>query len=134
MKKTWIEYHSENGEIWEILKDASSLTEDESDLISKNSNHAVLRKEMATTDFVQVALVPAARVVDDVKGQIGRDKEFYIRLELLNEDWFSFSNRAFDKEEALKLTSYFVGMTKAQAERIWKAKKLGDANTVRLDR
>jgi hypothetical protein len=134
MKKKWIEYHSEEGEIWEILKDVSDSSENGHDLVSQYGNHAVLRKEMATTDFVQVTLVPAARIVDDVKGQIGREKEFYIRLDLLNEDWFSFSNRSFEKEEALKLSSYFVGMTKKQAERIWKAKKLGGSNTFRLER
>ncbi|MFK7785505.1 MAG: hypothetical protein AB8B56_10330 [Crocinitomicaceae bacterium] len=73
--KKWIEYQSENGETWGILKDASDLPENESDSISQNGNHAVFRKEMATTDYVQVTLVPAARVIDDVKGQIGREKE-----------------------------------------------------------
>lgn len=133
MKKKWVEYHTEEGEIWEILKDVSEQ-ENDSDSISQSGNYAVLRKEMVAADIVQVTLVPAARIVDDVKGQIGRQKEFYIRLDLLNEDWFSLSTRSFEKDEALKLVSYFAGMNKTQSERIWRAKKLGPANTNRLER
>ncbi len=133
MKKKWVEYHTEEGEIWEILKDVSEQ-ENDSDSISQSGNYAVLRKEMVAADIVQVTLVPAARIVDDVKGQIGRQKEFYIRLDLLNEGWFSLSTRSFEKDEALKLVSYFAGMNKTQSERIWRAKKLGPANTNRLER
>lgn len=130
----WVEYHSEEGEIWEILKEESDFEKIESEEISRNGNCAVYRKEMATTDSIQVCLIPAARVIDDVTGKIGREKEFYIKLALLNDDWFSISNRAFKKEEAIQLVGYFAGVNKRQAERIWKAKKLGVSNTYRLER
>jgi hypothetical protein len=130
----WVEYHSEEGEIWEILKEESDFEKIESEEISRNGNCAVYRKEMATTDSIQVCLIPAARVIDDVSGKIGREKEFYIKLALLNDDWFSISNRAFKKEEAIQLVGYFAGVNKRQAERIWKAKKLGVSNTYRLER
>ena len=35
----------------------------------------------------------------------------------------------FKKEEAIKLASLFIGLTKHQAERVWISKKLGDLNT-----
>lgn len=129
----WIEYHSEEGEIWEVFKTTLDENEDEKDLVSQKNNYAIYRKEMLSVDFIKTSIIPAARIVDDVSGKVGREKEFYIKLELMNEDWFCFSNRTFQKEEVIKLTGYFIGLNKKQAERVWKAKKLGKMNTYRLE-
>ena len=55
---------------------------------------------------------------------------FHIKLSLINGDqWFALSKYKFKKEEAIKLASLFIGLTKHQAERVWISKKLGDLNT-----
>jgi len=133
MRKEWREYHSENGEIWEIFADSND-SEKAEDLISKSGNSAVMRKYMKTLDYVQVTIIPCARIIDDIKKREGKEMYFRLKINLLNDDdWFGLSTRFFDKEEILKLVNMFIGLTKKQAERVWIAKKLGNFNTNRFD-
>ncbi|MBO9690463.1 hypothetical protein [Chryseobacterium sp.] len=133
MRKEWREYHSENGEIWEILADTND-NEKKEDLISRSGSNAIMRKYMKTLDYIQVTIIPCARIIDDIKKREGKEKYFRLKISLLNgEDWFGISNSFFDKEEIEKLANMFIGLTKRQAERIWIAKKLGNFNTNRLD-
>ena len=125
MKKKWIEYHSEDGDIWELLVD-TSYVENENDKISDFGNHAVLRKVSSPADYVVVSILPSARIVDDVKNQIGKEKLFYIKLHLMNEDdWFCISEKSYTKNEIIKISNLFIGINKLQAEKIWNLKKLG---------
>jgi hypothetical protein len=134
MKKEWREFHSENGEIWELLVDHSEPYL-EKDMISKTGNHAVLKRNMISADYIITSIIPAARIVDDVTQKIGREKLFYLKIDLMNgEDWFCMSNVSFEKEEIVKLANFFIGLNKTQAERVWKAKKLGEISTFRLDK
>ncbi len=134
MKKEWREFHSENGEIWELLINHSE-PHSELDMISKTGNHAVLKRNMSSTDYVTTSIIPAARIVDDVTQKLGKQKLFYLKIDLMNGDnWFCMSNICFAKEEIVKLANLFIGLNKMQAERVWKAKKLGEINTFRLDK
>ncbi|MCW1961470.1 hypothetical protein [Chryseobacterium viscerum] len=133
MRKEWREYHSENGEIWEIFADTND-NEKKEDLISRSGSNAIMRKYMKTLDYIQVTIIPCARIIDDIKKREGKEKYFRLKINLLNgEDWFGISSNFFDKEEIEKLSNMFIGLTKRQAERIWIAKKLGNFNTNRLD-
>ncbi|MDO4881569.1 MAG: hypothetical protein Q3983_09830 [Capnocytophaga sp.] len=129
----WIEYFSEKGDVWQLFVE-DNYEETQADTIAHNGNEAVMRFEMPTTDKVQVTIIPAARTVDKIKGQVGNEKHFYLKLSLINgDDWFAISQQAFSKEEILQYASLFVGLNKFQAERVWKSKKLGEVNTIRLE-
>lgn len=131
--KKWIEYSTENGEMWELFVD-NEYFEKEEDKLSKSGDFAIMRRQMESTDFIVTTIIPAARIVDHVKKQIGRDKFYYLKLSLLNDDsWYCISSKKYEKEDIKKLLDLFIGTTKQQAERIWKAKKLGDFCTNRLE-
>ncbi|MFN4364436.1 hypothetical protein [Chryseobacterium hispalense] len=66
MRKEWREYHSDNGEIWEIFADSND-SEKKEDLISESGNDAIMRKYMKTLDYAQVTIIPCARIIDDIK-------------------------------------------------------------------
>lgn len=134
MKKKWIEYSTENGEIWQLFVDAD-YSEKEEDRISKNGNIAVMRRQMGTTDQVCITIIPSARIIDNVKKQIGRDRLYYLKLSLLNgDDWYCISDKAHAKEDIIKMSNLFIGLNKQQAKRVWEAKKLGNVSTDRLER
>jgi len=127
-KMKWIEYFSENGDLWQLFVE-DDYQETQADTLAHNGNEAVTRTKMPTIDKVQVTIIPAARIVDKVKGQVAKEK-----LSLINgDDWFAISQQAFSKEEILQYVSLFVGLNKFQAERVWKSKKLGEVNTIRLE-
>ena len=132
-KMKWIEYFSENGDLWQLFVE-DDYQETQADTLAHNGNEAVTRTEMPAIDKVQVTIIPAARIVDKVKGQVAREKLFHLKLSLINgDDWFAISQQAFSKEEILQYASLFVGLNKFQAERVWKSKKLGEVNTIRLE-
>lgn len=134
MEKKWIEYATENGETWELFVDVD-YSEKEEDSISKDGSIAVMRRQMGTTDQVCITIIPSARIVDDVKNQIGRDKLYYLKLSLLNsDDWYCISDKAYSKEDILKISNLFIGLNKQQAKRVWEAKKMGNISTDRLER
>ena len=132
-KMKWIEYFSENGDLWQLFVE-DDYQETQADTLAHNGNEAVTRREMPAIDKVQVTIIPAARIVDKVKGQVAGEKLFHLKLSLINgDDWFAISQQAFSKEEILQYASLFVGLNKFQAERVWKSKKLGEVNTIRLE-
>ena len=134
MEKKWIEYATENGETWELFVDVD-YSEKEEDSLSKDGSIAVMRRQMGTTDQVCITIIPSARIVDDVKNQIGRDKLYYLKLSLLNsDDWYCISDKAYSKEDILKISNLFIGLNKQQAKRVWEAKKMGNISTDRLER
>ena len=132
-KMKWIEYFSENGDLWQLFVE-DDYQETQADTLAHNGNEAVTRREMPAIDKVQVTIIPAARIVNKVKGQVAKEKLFHLKLSLINGDnWFAISQQAFSKEEILQYASLFVGLNKFQAERVWKSKKLGEVNTIRLE-
>jgi hypothetical protein len=98
--------------------------------MSDSGNHAVMKKYMKPAGYVQVTVIPCARITDNITK---KEKYFRLKINLLNDEhWFGISNNIFDKEEVLKLTNTFIGLTQKQAERVWSSKKLGNFNTNRL--
>ena len=66
-KMKWIEYFSENGDLWQLFVE-DDYQETQADTLAHNGNEAVTRREMPAIDKVQVTIIPAARIVDKVKG------------------------------------------------------------------
>ncbi len=98
-KMKWIEYFSENGDLWQLFVE-DDYQETQADTLAHNGNEAVTRREMPAIDKVQVTIIPAARIVDKVKGQVAGEKLFHLKLSLINgDDWFAISQQAFSKEE-----------------------------------
>lgn len=134
MKKKWIEYSTEIGERWEFLKNITDIDNDNDSISSLSGNRAVYKKVMQPTDIVVVSIIPSERIIDDVTNQRGKDKQYYLMLELLNDEWFCLSQNSYIKEEIIKLSTLFVGLNKVQAEKLWNMKKMGDINTCRLEK
>ena len=122
--KEWREYISENDGSWMLLKDKNE-TETIDDLKSKNGCQAVIVKRCEPADVVSIQILPAARVVDNVKKTIHHEKKFYIKLFSLKEEWSLISKECFLLDEVLKIAQRFLGLEKTQALKIWKVKKLG---------
>lgn len=131
MKKKWIEYITEFGDNYIFFKDLNEKHCYEEEL-TEEGDVVIYRKEMFPSDFVCVSIIPAARIIDDVKNQIGYEYSFYLKIETLNDDWFCISGKSFEKTDIIKLASDFTGLNKMQAERLWKAKKLGNINSEKL--
>ena len=129
MEKKWIICTTEElGERWEVLADEKEKN-NPNFLISKKGNSAIMKFVYDTTDYVLVTILPAAKIKELKKDCTEKDL-FHIKLSLINGDqWFALSKYKFKKEEAIKLASLFIGLTKHQAERVWISKKLGDLNT-----
>ena len=133
MEKKWICCTTEElGESWEVLADEKEKN-NPNFLISKKGNSAIMKFVYDTTDYVLVTILPAAKI-KELKKELKKDCTdkalFHIKLSLINGDqWFALSKYKFKKEEAIKLASLFIGLTKHQAERVWISKKLGDLNT-----
>ena len=90
-KMKWIEYFSENGDLWQLFVE-DDYQERQADTLAHNGNEAVTRREMPAIDKVQVTIIPAARIVDKVKGQVAGEKLFHLKLSIINgDDWFAIS-------------------------------------------
>ena len=108
MKKKWIEYLSEEGSFWEFFVN-DSYQEKEEDCVSNTGEYAIMKRVMNTIDLVEVSIIPAARIVDDAKSQIGRTNLYYIALSLINgDDWFCISNKSYSKEEIIKISIFLL--------------------------
>ncbi|WP_444943777.1 hypothetical protein ACJJIK_21165 [Microbulbifer sp. ZKSA006] len=123
---------SETDGAWLVLKD-----KDEPELpvesISSNGQEAVMLKKCEPGDYVSVNILPAARIMDDVKKTVNYEKDFYVQLYCLNDDWSVISGKSYSSDEALKLAAKFVGLTKKRALKLWGMRKLGpEGNRVEL--
>jgi len=130
-KKQWRKYSCELGESWEIFIDENQKTT-KKDITCSKGHEAVMEKEINPSNYVIVSVIPCANQDEHNPANIYDLDLFQIKIELMNgEDWFAFSQQKYSKVDVIKLSNLFVGLNKYQAERIWKAKKLGDMNTYR---
>ena len=125
--KEWRFYSSEDDRDWVILSD-SDRSETEEDIHSINQKESVMRLYRRPGDYVSVSLLSASYEVDDVTGKLGQERDFYLRMECLQDGWASISSQVYKKEEALTLASLFIGLRKDAAIKLWKLKKLGEKN------
>ena len=125
--KEWRFYSSEDDGDWVILSDGDRA-ETKEDIHSINQKESVMRMYRRPGDFVSVSLLSASYEIDDVTGKLGQERDFYLRMECLQDGWASISSQVYKKEEALILASLFIGLRKDAAIKLWKLKKLGEKN------
>ena len=125
--KEWRFYSSEDDGDWVILSD-SDRAETKEDIHSINQKESVMRMYRRPGDFVSVSLLSASYEIDDVTGKLGQERDFYLKIECLQDGWASISCQVDKKEEALTLASLFIGLRKDAAIKLWKIKKLGEKN------
>ena len=125
--KEWRFYSSEDDRDWVILSD-SDKSETEEDIHSINQKESVMRLYRRPGDYVSVSLLSASYEIDDVTGKLGQERDFYLKMECLQDGWASISSQVYKKEEALTLASLFIGLRKDAAIKLWKLKKLGEKN------
>ena len=127
VEKEWRVYSSEDDGDWVILSD-SDRAETKEDIHSINQKESVMRMYRRPGDFVSVSLLSASYEIDDVTGKLGQERDFYLKIECLQDGWASISSQIYKKEEALTLASLFIGLRKDAAIKLWKLKKLGEKN------
>ena len=127
VEKEWRFYSSEDDGDWVILSD-SDRAETKEDIHSINQKESVMRMYRRPGDFVSVSLLSASYEIDDVTGKLGQERDFYLRMECLQDGWASISSQVYKKEETLILASLFIGLRKDAAIKLWKLKKLGEKN------
>ena len=125
--KEWRFYSSEDDGDWVILSD-SDRAETKEDIHSINQKESVMRMYRRPGDFVSVSLLSASYEIDDVTGKLGQERDFYLKIECLQDGWASISSQVYKKEEAVTLASLFIGLRKDAAIKLWKIKKLGEKN------
>lgn len=125
--KEWRFYSSEDDRDWVILSD-SDRAETKEDIYSINQKESVMRMYRRQGDFVSVSLLSASYEIDDVTGKLGQERDFYLKMECLQDGWASISSQVYKKEEALTLASLFIGLRKDAVIKLWKLKKLGEKN------
>ena len=125
--KEWRFYSSEDDGDWVILSD-SDRAETKEDIHSINQKESVMRMYRRPGDYVSVSLLSASYEIDDVTGKLGQERDFYLKIECLQDGWASISSQIYKKEEALSLASLFIGLRKDAAIKLWKLKKLGENN------
>ena len=127
VEKEWRFYSSEDDGDWVILSD-SDRAETKEDIHSINQKESVMRMYRRPGDYVSVSLLSASYEIDDVTGKLGQERDFYLKIECLQDGWASISSQIYKKEEALSLASLFIGLRKDAAIKLWKLKKLGEKN------
>ena len=125
--KEWRFYSSEDDGDWVILSD-SDRAETKEDIYSINQKESVMRMYRRPGDFVSVSLLSASYEIDDVTGKLGQERDFYLKMECLQDGWASISSQVYKKEEAVTLASLFIGLRKDAVIKLWKLKKLGEKN------
>ena len=125
--KEWRFYSSEDDRDWVILSD-SDRAETKEDIHSINQKESVMRMYRKPGDYVSVSLLSASYEIDDVTGKLGQERDFYLKMECLQDGWASISSQVYKKEEAVTLASLFMGLRKDAAIKLWKLKKLGEKN------
>ena len=100
VEKEWRFYSSEDDREWVILSDRDRA-ETKEDIHSVNQKEAVMRMYRRPGDFVSVSLLSASYEIDDVTGKLGQDRDFYIKMECLQDGWVSISSQVYKKEEAV---------------------------------
>ncbi|MCD9461161.1 hypothetical protein [Marinibactrum halimedae] len=123
---------SETDGAWLVLKDKDE-PELPAESISSSGQEAVMLKKCKPGNYISVNILPAARITDDVKKTINYEKDFYVQLYCLSDDWSVISEKSYSSDEALKLASRFVGLTKDRAIKVWNMRKLGsEGNRIEL--
>ena len=94
VEKEWRFYSSEDDRDWVILSDRDRA-EIKEDIHSVNQKEAVMRMYRRPGDFISVSLLSASYEIDDVTGKLGQDRDFYLKIECLQDGWSSISSQVY---------------------------------------
>ena len=86
----------------------SDRAETKEDIHSVNQKESVMRMYRRPGDFISVSLLSASYEIDDVTGKLGQERDFYLKIECLQDGWASISSQVYKKEEAVTLASLFM--------------------------
>lgn len=127
MKAYWT-YTCDFGHSWSYLRDEADVETPQDAICPHNVPHndpripsgreAVTLVKERLLDVVQVAIRPAARIVDPVKGQIGYEYDFYLVVTDLHEDMERQSSKSFTWSQAKDLMDSFRNLTAEEAWRV----------------
>ena len=98
MKAYW-EYRCDEGHSWTILRGIEE-TENSDDAMCPFGHEAVALHKAPLLDMVQIAIRPAARVVDERTGQVGHEYEYYLVIADLHSNVERMSKRLFSWNDA----------------------------------
>jgi hypothetical protein len=130
--KEWREYDAETGGSWVILANASQ-PENEQDIISLTGITSIMRSFKKPADYVSASLLSASIDLYPSKG-VMYEKEFYIQIHCLADDWSFLSSKTYKADEAIQIARMFLGLKKEAAMRVWKSKKLGYGKGNRIEK
>jgi len=126
--KVYFRYRTDSGDEWLVFREEGG-PEYTNETKSENGEEAVTKQKEVPVDIVLVALRPATRIVDSVKGQqLDKDKYHVVvsdrsgTFELMTEEIYGW-------DEALKVASLFRNTDSRKARRIWHTKKLKQINS-----
>ena len=116
-------YRCDAGHEWIVARNAEEGEKAGDDICPAGHSAVTCRVEQPVED-VQILLVPAARIVDAVKGQRVLDGRYYISILDKAGSELLASKDHFAWDEVLKLAGLFQGKSVEQARRWWERKKL----------
>jgi hypothetical protein len=94
----------------------------ETDTRCPEGHDAVTSSEQLPADEVQILIRPAARIVDQVTGQVSDTGRYYLVLLDREDEEIIASMENYTWDKALKLAELFKGKDKARALEWWRRK------------
>lgn len=98
MKAYW-EYRCDEGHAWTVFRDVDE-SENPDDAVCPFGHEAVTLHKALLLEMVQIAIRPAARVVDEKTGRIGREYEYCLVVIDLHNDVERMSRRTLSWNDA----------------------------------
>lgn len=121
MKAYW-HYRCDEGHAWTIFRDINA-SEMPDDFVCPFGHEAVTLHKARLLDMVQVALRPAAQIMDEAKRQMGHEYEYYLVVVDLHNDVERMSRRTLTWSNAKAALDRFRLRTDlpgtVSAERAW---------------
>ncbi len=105
MKAFW-NYRCDYGHEWDLFRDESA-SESPDDAICPFGHEAVTLEKCRLLDMVQLAIRPAAQIVDMTTGQIGREFEYYVVVTDLHNDIERMSRKPLTWNDAKAVLDRF---------------------------
>jgi hypothetical protein len=113
-------FRCDQNHVWEATAEDSQDPGPDLVRCPVDGTDAVTAVRQEPADRVRVGLVPAARVVDAVKGSIGHDSDYYLEISSFDGAMRLRSARPYSWEQAIKKASMFRHASWADASRRWK--------------
>ena len=114
-------YTCDFGHQW-IVRRRADEAEEADDVICPKGHEAVTCQLEVPADEVQVLLRPAARVSDQVTGQVTLEGRYWLVLLDRNGEELRCSSETYSWEDAVSLGKLFKGKSEVRAQEWWNRK------------